>query len=57
MGIKKESINTIKIRSLVVAKEEIKCQIINPHLSWEERAEIYKKVQLINKQIDELLEN
>jgi hypothetical protein len=47
----------VDVRGLIVLKEEIKNRVMDPELSWEERMELYKKVQQLNEKITKLLGN
>jgi hypothetical protein len=40
--------------NLLLLKEEIKNEVINPHIYWEKRIDLYEQVRLINERIENL---
>jgi hypothetical protein len=39
---------------LIVLKENFKDQVLDPDITWQDRMELYKQIQLINERIEEL---
>ncbi len=42
---------TIDIKELISLKEQLKDQVINHKLTWQERIELYSHIQVINDKI------
>lgn len=49
MGMKDE---TTEIKELINLKEQLKDQVINHKLTWQERIELYSHIQTINDKIN-----
>ncbi|WP_167577852.1 hypothetical protein [Ammoniphilus sp. YIM 78166] len=43
---------TTDIRELISLKEQLKDQVVNHKLTWQERIELYSHIQILNEKIN-----
>lgn len=55
MGTRQKS-SDITRESLISMKENLKDRVTDPQLNWKERMKLYRQIQIINEQIDQLFD-